>query len=140
MIYVDTPVVVAVLTTEESTERVLAWLARANDQDLAISPWVATEVSSALSTKLRTGQISPAIRAAAMAGFARMKRDNFTILDIEATDFPAAGSLADRAELALRAGDALHLAIVQRHVAGLATLDRQLAVAATMIGVTVVEI
>lgn len=43
-------------------------------------------------------------------------------------------------DTALRAPDAIHLAITLRLGASLATFDRQLAVAATLLGVTVAEI
>jgi len=63
MLYLDTSLLVAVLTNGAETERMQHWLGQQPVDDLALSDWVATEFSSALSIKLRTGQIGAAHRA-----------------------------------------------------------------------------
>jgi hypothetical protein len=67
MFYLDTSLLVAVLTNGAETERMQHWLGQQPVDDLALSDWVATEFSSALSIKLRTGQIGAAHRADALA-------------------------------------------------------------------------
>jgi predicted nucleic acid-binding protein len=67
MLYLDTSLLVAVLTNGAETERMQHWLEQQPVDDLALSDWVATEFSSALSIKLRTGQIGAAHRADALA-------------------------------------------------------------------------
>ena len=53
MIYVDTSVIVALLTVEPGTQDVTAWYAGLRDTP-ACSDWLLTEFSSALSIKLRS--------------------------------------------------------------------------------------
>jgi predicted nucleic acid-binding protein len=134
-VYLDTSLLVAALTREHKTAAVQGWLGAYDPNELDISDWVVTEFSSALSIKLRTGQIEPGHRAAALATFARLCAENLTILSISGLHFRLAARFADRQELGLRAGDALHLAICAEHGILLATLDRRLSEAATAVGV-----
>ncbi len=133
--YLDTSVLVAALTNETATARVQRWLGEREAEELAISEWVATEFSAALSIKLRSGQIGPDERAAALAAFVRLSSDSLSALPVSPAQFRAAARFADRQELGLRAGDALHLAIAADHGATIATLDRRLAKAALALGI-----
>lgn len=135
MLYLDTSLLVAALTNERETARMQHWLGEQPADELAISDWVATELSSALSIKLRSGQIKMDDRADALAMFARMTRDNFTLLPVSRPQFRAAARLADQHALGLRAGDALHLAICADYGATLCTLDRRLSDAALTLGI-----
>ncbi|MGB5096270.1 MAG: type II toxin-antitoxin system VapC family toxin, partial [Porticoccaceae bacterium] len=58
MLYVDTSILVAALTREPATGRMQAWLADQAAGVLAISEWVLTEFSVAMSVKVRTGQLA----------------------------------------------------------------------------------
>jgi uncharacterized protein len=135
MLYLDTSLLVAVLTNEAETERLQCWLGRQPIEDLAVSDWVATEFSSALSIKLRTGQIGPVHQTEALAMFTRLMADSFTTLPVSRSDFRMAARLADRHVLGLRAGDALHLAICTLHGATICTPDQRLSDAASALGV-----
>lgn len=134
MQYLDTSLLVAALTNEAETERMQAWLAAQEPGDLAISEWVATELSAALSLKLRKGEINQAHRAEALALFARLRADSFVALPISAIEFRTAAHFVDQYALGLRAGDALHLAICANHGATLCTLDRRLSEAGPKLG------
>jgi len=135
--YVDTSVLLSALTREAASGRSLAWLARQDPGALAISDWVAAEVSSALSIKIRTGAISESQRADALAGFRRLAERSLTVLAVERSHFSVAARLADQQTLGLRAADALHLAIALDHGLTLCTLDRNLAEAAGSVGVKI---
>lgn len=133
-LYIDTSVLVAALTNEAETARMQAWLTEQPPEDLFVSDWVSTEFSSALSIKLRTGQISVTDRANALALFTRLFAESFEILPVTSQQFRTAARFADQYALGLRAGDALHLAICSDHGATLCTLDRRLAEAGPQIG------
>src|SRR5215467_13297033 len=126
MLYLDTSLLVAALTNEAETGRMQHWLGQQPEDNLAISDWVVTEFSSALSIKLRTGQIRIVDRAEALATFTRLVTDSFTAIPVSRSDFRTAARLADQHAIGLRAGDALHLAICANHGAALCTLDRRL--------------
>ena len=127
MDYLDSAVLVAALANESMAEPVREWLDLHREGQLAISNWVVTEVSSALSIKVRTGAIDVFQRAAALAAFRRMVASSLLLLPVSQSAFVAAAAFADRHELNLRAGDALHLAIAAEHGATVYTLDRRMA-------------
>ena len=135
MLYLDTSLLVAALTNETETERMQRWLGQQAEDELAISDWVVTEFSSALSIKLRAGHIEPAHRADALAMFARLTTDNFLVVPVARLQFRTAARFADQHGLRLRAGDALHLAVCADHGATLCTLDRRLGDAGSVLGV-----
>ena len=133
--YLDTSVIVATLTPEDASPRVRQWLERRRDAALNISEWVGTEVSAALSIKVRNRDLTEQAQAIALSAFAVMRSDNFVLLPIDASAFRRAANLADRSQFGLRSGDALHLAIVEPTAMPLVTLDKRLAKAGHGLGI-----
>jgi predicted nucleic acid-binding protein len=136
MLYVDTSLLVSALTNEAETKNAQDWLNARQREMLAISDWVTTEFSAALSIKLRTRQITPAQRAETLAFFSSGICGSVAIFPVTGAQFRTAATFADQYALGLRAGDALHLAIAADHGATLCTLDRRLADAGGALGVT----
>lgn len=134
-LYLDTSLLVAALTDETDTIRVQSWLDKQDPGALAISDWVVAEFSAALSMKVRNRSITPDHRAAALAKFATLATESFAVLPVSGLQFRSAARFADRYQLGLRAGDALHLAICADHGATLCTLDRNLGKAGPDLGV-----
>jgi len=135
MLYLDTSLLVAAVANEPATERVQLWLSEQNPDDLAISDWVVTEFSSALSIKVRTGALTVQHRAAALTLFNRLVAESFQTLPVQGSHFRIAARFADDHSQGLRAGDALHLAIAGERGATLCTLDRRLAEAGLAMGI-----
>lgn len=134
-LYLDTSLLIAALTDEADTVRVQSWLDKQEPGVLVISDWVVAEFSAAFSMKLRRRSIAPTHRAAVLAKFATLATESFGMLSVSNVQFRSAARFADRYQLGLRAGDALHLAICADHGATLCTLDRSLGKAGPDLGV-----
>ncbi|MEX1081169.1 MAG: type II toxin-antitoxin system VapC family toxin [Halofilum sp. (in: g-proteobacteria)] len=126
MFYLDTSVLVAALTNEPRTDDVQRWLSSQPAGELAISDWVITEFSGALSTKLRTQQLRAEDRAESLSLFATLRDESLHVFGLSRLDFHTAARFADQQATGLRSGDALHLAVAANHGLRLVSLDRGL--------------
>ncbi|MGU3492703.1 type II toxin-antitoxin system VapC family toxin [Xanthobacteraceae bacterium A53D] len=135
MLYLDTSLIVAALALERATADVQHWLSAQEPGTLHVSDWSLTETSSAFAIKLRTGQISLEKRADALAMFHRLVAESFILLPIRGNHFRDAARFVDQQALALRAGDALHLAVASEYGTTVCTLDQRLAAAGPALGI-----
>lgn len=129
MDYLDTSLLIGLLTREERSRQLDIWFQRLPPKPVAISAWVIAEFSSALAFKIRLGILDPVERAFTLARFHRL-RQNYRMLPIEMTHFMDAARMVDRARN-LRAQDALHLAVASSAGATVWTLDEGLVKAAS---------
>jgi predicted nucleic acid-binding protein len=137
MVYLDTSAIIASLTLEPGSDRVISWMAEQPEGALHVSEWCDTEVSSALALKLRTGALSVEKRAEALAVWRGWRDRVLTLSPIAAGHFTAAAAFLDQHKLGLRAGDALHLAVAASAGLRIVTLDRTMASAALELGIPV---
>jgi len=140
MIYIDTSALVPAFIREPKSEAVLAWL-ETSGEGLVVSEWAITEFSSAAAIKVRTGEIASAMAKQARARFLDFAQNHCSIAVPQRAEFRRAAELAGDANLKLRAGDALHLAIAEAvKVQGVLCLDETLGAGAKTIGLKVVSV
>jgi predicted nucleic acid-binding protein len=127
MIYLDTSAAVPLFVREPASSAVDAWF-EACAEPLLSSDWIVTEFASALSIKERSGMLSAKDARAAWRGFEAFCESGLRLLTVSRQAFREGARLARQQGHGLRAGDALHLAVVLEAGAGsIATLDRTLA-------------
>jgi uncharacterized protein len=137
MFYLDASAAVAAIAREESSERIWQWFEDHADVPILCSGWTATEVSSALSIKVRTGAFSREDRLAAWNSWRQFRKASLAEIETAPDHFETAAAFCARPDLGLRAGDSLHLAIAQSGGLTLLTLDRSMANAALQLGIPV---
>jgi predicted nucleic acid-binding protein len=134
MIYVDTSVVVALLTREPVTDAVTAWF-EGIDEPLVSADWCAVEFASAISIKQRSGQLKPKYAKAIHDSFEELCAGGLRLLPVSREAYRRAADLSRSPADSLRAGDALHLAVaIEGRVQALAGLDRTMNAAAQRLG------
>jgi uncharacterized protein len=139
VIYVDTSVLVPMFIREPKSETVMAWLESSGER-LAVSEWSLVEFAAAAAIKVRTGQTAAGVARRATDRAQAFARTHCTVATPGGEDFRRAAGLAGDAELKLRAGDALHLAIAMGlAVQGILCLDDAMAGGARALGMTVIS-
>lgn len=93
MIYLDTSVVVALLTPEERSPLALDWFGQCRDS-LISSDWLITETHSALGLKQRHHGLSPQARQAAGEQFERLLQGGVELRPPRSWPLPAGGRTA----------------------------------------------
>ncbi|MBI5659751.1 MAG: type II toxin-antitoxin system VapC family toxin [Nitrosomonadales bacterium] len=127
MVYADTSVIAPLLTAEPKTQAVIAWFAGLRDAPTC-SDWLLAEFYSALSIKLRTGQISEANAKRVRKEFEALAGGGLRIVPVSRSAFKQAAKMVQQHAHGLRAGDSLHLAVaLELEASHMATLDSTLA-------------
>lgn len=106
---------------------------------VAISPWTMTEFHSAIALKQRTGALDANGCVAATVEWGVFVA-TVRPIRIDERHFEQAGLFCRYHDLAIRAGDALHLAIASRAGCTLVTLDERMAKAALHLSVPVAKL
>jgi hypothetical protein len=100
-----------------------------------------TEFSSALSIKVRKGEISAKQAQAAWKDFDAFCKSGLRLLPVSRKAFAEAAGMARHAASGLRSGDALHLAMaLETGASGIATADETLAKNAKASGLAVSQL
>lgn len=136
--YFDASAVAAILFKETTRARVDAIVSEGGD-DILVSDFVVTEVSSAVSRLVRMDLRSPEMGRELIENLDDWVEAACDPIPLEAEDIRDATELVRNFTLKLRAPDALHLAICRRIDARLVTLDINLANAARVVGVDCVN-
>ncbi len=127
MVYVDTSVIIALLTVEPSTKAVTAWFSGLKQIPVS-SDWLLTEFSSAISIKVRTGQLAEAAAKVVRREFKLLSAGGLRLAPVSRAAFKLAADMAQAHRYGLRSGDSLHLAIAQEVGAKtIATMDGTMA-------------
>jgi predicted nucleic acid-binding protein len=139
MVYVDTSVIVSLLTTEPRTQDVTAWYAELRDTPIC-SDWLLTEFSSAISTKLRTGQMTAANTKQVRKEFELLAGGGLRIVPVSREAFRRAAEMCKLHNHGLRSGDSLHLAVaLELEASHMATLDEVQAANAKRNGMAIIK-
>lgn len=134
-LYLDASVLVALVVDEERSQDARTLIARREPP--IVSTFAALELASAVSRKLRMGELSELQADAALTALdVWLARDAVRVITSESDIFAAAG-LVRRFDLKLRTGDALHVTTALRLGADLATFDVRMAQAARAAGLHV---
>lgn len=127
MVYVDTSVLVALLTVEPKTREVTAWYAGLREVPYC-ADWLLTEFSSAISIKVRTRQFTESQAKLVRKEFKLLAAGGLRLVPVSRAAFKQAADMVKQHRFGLRAGDSLHLAVaLELRAKYIATLDGTLA-------------
>ena len=138
MHYVDTSVLVTALTVEPESSIALDWLV-AHQQSTCLSDWTLTEFAGALSRKRRAGDIDDRTRNEAHGLIERLSRDSLTLFAVSRAHFREAATVC-RADVGLRSGDALHVAVARGHGLTIVSRDQAMVLGARELGLEAILI
>ena len=122
MHYLDTAIFLSIHYAETTSKTISVWLKR-NSEPLAASTWTLTECASASGIRVRRGDISATLATTLLDSIQQLIHESCLLLPVQQEDYVEATRWLTNFKLGLRAGDALHLAVAQRHAATLVSYD-----------------
>jgi uncharacterized protein with PIN domain len=93
VVYLDTSALVALVANEPNAQSVKRWLAAPQAAQLCSSDWCVPEVASALSLKVRTGQLDEAQADASWQAFGAACDGLLDLLPVQAADYATAAQM-----------------------------------------------
>ncbi|HZZ89091.1 MAG TPA: type II toxin-antitoxin system VapC family toxin, partial [Caulobacteraceae bacterium] len=120
--YLDTSVLASLFVVDAHSAQASAWLRRRGGA-IAFSDWTLTEFTSAIAAVNRAGRLPAPMLATAEQGVDRWVARRGAALAVAPEDVRLARTMMQSTGEPLRAGDALHLAIIRRTGCSLATFD-----------------
>lgn len=137
MVYLDTSAAIPLFVPEPSSDSVDAWFESCDDT-LISSDWILTEFASALSMKVRRGEIESIQAQAAWKSFESFCQSGLRLIPVSRQAFAQAALLVRTVSSGLRSGDSLHLAMaIEAGAASIATADGNLEKNARLSGLAV---
>lgn len=137
-IYLDTSALIPLHVDEPSSVSLASMVGKSIDLPM-LSNYGVGEFSAVVSRYVRMALMSPPQAKALLADFDAWLPLGARLIDIAPHDLARATAIARQFDLKLRFPDALHVAICDNRAMTLVTRDRQMAVAAKMLHLTVVE-
>lgn len=137
MIYLDTSAAIPLFVPEPASDAVDAWIESCDDT-LVSSDWILTEFASALSIKVRRGELGQKQAQAAWKDFEGFCQSGLRLVPVSRQAFTHASKLVRDVSSTLRSGDSLHLSMaLEAGAASIATADLNLAKNAQSMGLAV---
>jgi uncharacterized protein len=131
-VYLDASVIRPLFLTD-SFSNPAKQLVSSRIETFIVSDWAVLEVTSIVRKASRFGSVTNIQAKSLLRDFDNWCRDSTKRVPLEQTDFQLANDFVRRDGIALRAADALHLAVAARLGAEIATFDKGMAKAASTI-------
>jgi predicted nucleic acid-binding protein len=134
--YLDASVIVPLIAEDAHSSRAEKLLSK-HEPTILVSDFAAAEMASVIARRVRTDEITREQGESVFVTFDAWATRAATRVETVPTDITAAIAYLRRLDLALRAPDAIHIALAQRLNAMLFTFDAKMALAARKLGVGV---
>lgn len=136
MLYFDTSFIAPLILEEAVSEKIEVFLGKLPVGELSISHWTRVEFSSLIAREVRMGGLPEPVALKAIIQFDELVAESFRVLVPGPADYELAKGYIQHFATKLRAGDALHLAVVHNHaIKTFYTLDDGLLRAARLLKV-----
>ena len=139
MIYLDASVLVPLVVTEATTERVIA-LCKSRSGEIAVSDFAFGEATAALTRLVRTGTLQEVELEPRLRNLEAFAVDLANAMATTSADIRLATTFVRQHGLGLRLPDAVHLALCRRNSHSLVTSDRRLTSAATRLSIETIAV